>query len=696
MKTRKVVVCISFVILLAAILLAPANAQFIQQGPRISGNPGDSLGSSVALSADGNTAVVGGGNVTRIYIRHNGVWTQQGNDLPAGPAAISGDGNTVIVGVGDGALVFVRNGGVWTQQGPKLVSTGVVNYTAAVALSGDGNTALVGFTFGGPDTGATCVFMRSGGVWSQQGPKLIGTPTGFGQGLSLSLAADGNTAIVGGLDDLGAEWHPGRAWIFLRRSNTWRQVATFGPLGDTGSSVAISGDGNTAILSAVYNDDDKPCAALVFTQTNGVWRQQGPGLLGTSTYHFSASLSKDGNTAILGGWYDIGTYVFTRTNGVWSQQSGGFFPSDAAGAGWPFSIKVALSADSKTVLVGALSDHSFAGAAWAFVIPPAGPSPAWTRLTVPVGGSGGVSANGPDRNLEAIDYGKFQTNGSMFAIGGLGGNILTYDGKLFNRVVAGNGFESVAFSDTGAAVAGADKGFIYRSTDGIGWSGQQIGSNNVNGIAYGGNGVFVAVESGGHIFRSSDYGVTWTEQLNSGQLWSTHDLNGVTFGNGTFVVAAGGTQILYSSDGGITWNYPTSCYWVNDLTCISPPANLMAVAFGPVGPNAGEFVAVADTGAVFSSLDNGQTWNWTFVGPVGAAVPLQGVAYGTGSNQNYFVAVGKNGVTLIGPVDPLTGQIAWYATSFPTVYLRGVKFGENKFVAAGYGATIIQSKPLPW
>ena len=45
--------------------------------------------------------------------------------------------------------------------------------------------------------GATWVFIRSGGTWTQQGPKLIGsgasTPTG--QGISVALSADGNTAL---------------------------------------------------------------------------------------------------------------------------------------------------------------------------------------------------------------------------------------------------------------------------------------------------------------------------------------------------------------------------------------------------------------------------------------------------------------------------------------------------------------------
>jgi len=265
----------------------------------------------------------------------------------------------------------------------------------------------------------------------------------------------------------------------------------------------------------------------------------------------------------------------------------------------------------------------------------------------------------------------------------------------------------MAFGDNGVAIAGADKGFIYRSTDGISWSGQQVGNNSVNGIAYAGNGVFLAVESGGHIFRSTNYGLTWAEQLNSGQLWTAHDLTGVAFGysstlGAVFVIVATGGQTLYSTDYGVTWDFVDLIQY---FPCEVSPYDTPQCTVGPLGPAVNpqgvtfghdEFVAVADTGAVFVSKDGGQSWAWTFVGPAAAAVPLQGVAYGSGSNEEYFVAVGKNGVTLIGPVDPLTGAISWYSTSFPTTYLRGVTFGENKFAAVGYGASIVQSKPLPW
>jgi hypothetical protein len=63
--------------------------------------------------------------------------------------------------------------------------------------------------------GATWVFTRSGGVWTQQGSKLVGTgATGSPQqGWSVALSADASTAITGGPND---ESEVGVSWVFVQ------------------------------------------------------------------------------------------------------------------------------------------------------------------------------------------------------------------------------------------------------------------------------------------------------------------------------------------------------------------------------------------------------------------------------------------------------------------------------------------------
>ena len=181
-----------------------ALAQFSQQGPKLVGTgavgPAEQ-GWSVALSADGNTAIVGGladnrvAGAAWVFTRSGGVWTQQGSKL-VGTGAVGSAGQGCLRRAvrrrqhrhrgralattrrTGAAWVFTRSGGVWTQQGSKLVGTGAVGHAGqgiSVALSADGNTAIVGGPGDNSNTGAAWVFTRSGGVWTQQGSKLVGT-----------------------------------------------------------------------------------------------------------------------------------------------------------------------------------------------------------------------------------------------------------------------------------------------------------------------------------------------------------------------------------------------------------------------------------------------------------------------------------------------------------------------------------------
>jgi hypothetical protein len=86
----------------------------------------------------------------------------------------------------------------FTQQGGKLLGTDAVGASFqgySVAFSSDGNTAVVGGLGDNAFAGAVWVYTRSGGVWTQQGSKLVGTGAvgAAQQGSSVALSADGNT-----------------------------------------------------------------------------------------------------------------------------------------------------------------------------------------------------------------------------------------------------------------------------------------------------------------------------------------------------------------------------------------------------------------------------------------------------------------------------------------------------------------------
>ena len=349
-----------------------------QQGPKLvgTGAVGDAAqGSSVALSGDGNTAIVGGYN--------------DDSSMAAG--------NQDRVGA---AWVFTRSGTTWTQQGPKLVGTGTTGgYPGAlqgwsVALSGDGNTALVGGKGDNGGGGAVWVFARSGTTWTQQGPKLVGSGGGGDFGQSVALSGDGDTALVGGPIGSAA----GAAWVFARSGTTWTQqgptLVGTGAVGRAyqGESVALSGDGNTALVGG-DGDNLFVGAAWVFTRSGTTWTQQGPKLVGTGAggtadQGLSVALSGDANTALVGGSGYISNasvvgavWVFTRSGTTWTQQGPKLVGTGSAGEARQGS-SVALSGDGNTALVGGPRDNGEAGAAWVFVTQQP-PPPLAGLLTLP-------------------------------------------------------------------------------------------------------------------------------------------------------------------------------------------------------------------------------------------------------------------------------------------------------------------------
>jgi hypothetical protein len=308
------------------------------------------------LSADGNTALIGGpfdnGRVGAawVFTRSGSTWTQQGAKLvgsgytgtpwQGSSVALSADGNTALIGgpldngrVG-AAWVFTRSGSTWTQQGAKLVGSGYIGTPlqgSYVALSADGSTALIGGPADDHLVGATWVFTNSGSTWTQQGAKLVGS--GYvdrsWQGASLALSADGNTALIAGPVD---DHLVGAAWVFTRAGSTWTQQGaklvgsphTSHPL--EANMVALSADGNTALIAGPY-ENGFVGANWVFARSGSTWTQGaelvGSGYTGYPDEGSSVALSADGNTALIGGIGDNGfvgaAWVFARSGSTWTQ-----------------------------------------------------------------------------------------------------------------------------------------------------------------------------------------------------------------------------------------------------------------------------------------------------------------------------------------------------------------------------------------
>jgi PKD repeat protein len=371
-----------------ATTLSPVSATpatFLQQGETLTASPGvqgigTQFGQSVAISAEGNTMLVGGpgdelyGGSVWVYTRSGSTWTEQAKLDPSEVScggfycgayvgysvALSADGDTALLaGYGNAgetgaAWVFTRSGTTWTQQGPALTGKGEIGtgeFGVSVALSADGDTALIGAPDDYGYTGAAWVFTRAGTTWTQEGEKLVANNESETEesrfGSSVALSANGDTALIGGPEDNGRQ---GAAWAFTRSGSTWTQQGaklTGGGetgQGDFGSSVALSADGATALIGAP-GDNGGAGAVWTYTRSGSTWAQDGSKLTGngeTGDGGFGSQivLSADGETILI----DANEFalVFTGSGGNWTQD----------GEKLPGASSLAFSAEGSTIVIG--------------------------------------------------------------------------------------------------------------------------------------------------------------------------------------------------------------------------------------------------------------------------------------------------------------------------------------------------------
>lgn len=290
-------------------------------------NLGDGFGDSIAVSGD--TLVVGASS------EDGGV---------GGVGADENDDSAINAGA---AYVYVRQGTSWAQQvylKPAVIGAGDF-FGSRVAI--DGDTIVVGAPeedsnatgIGGDASddsrfasGAAYVFVRNGGVWTQQA-YLKASNTGINDRFGCAVAISGDTIAIGAR-------------------------------GEGSSATGVGGnqsDNGMVDSGAVY----------VFQRTGTVWSQQAY-LKSDETQagmQFGAAVDIDGDRIVVGAPQrniavagDGRAYVFRRDGATWSQEA--TLDSILFGDGDNFGASVAI--DGTAIIVGAPLEDSFS---------PIGPAP---------------------------------------------------------------------------------------------------------------------------------------------------------------------------------------------------------------------------------------------------------------------------------------------------------------------------------
>lgn len=539
-------------------------------------NSNDSFGDALALSADGNTALIGApykddptsdSGASYVFVRSNTTWTQEkkltisdktSSDYMGSSVALTPDGNLALIGVPGKNLVpklhvgaaylFRRTGTAWSEQGKMFaLDPEEDDYLGnSAAISSDGSTAIVGSDFKA----------NVGAAYADQiEPRVVKTP-------SLQIAKNRLLRATAFCTVLGAACSaapPPLDVDFARQAllgvEQAKLVAADGRAQDSfGSSVAISGD--TAVMGAPGVDSPGMSgvgAAYVFVRSSGgsTWTQQAKlvadDAVGDNLFGDPAVISED--TIVLGSprfytngvYYSGAAYVFGRSSGGVSWTQLAKLTAGDINSGAQFGSALAISGD--TLVIGAPSNlGNNVGAAYVFTRQPGGST--WTQQAKLVGSDvkmyeyfgDAVSIDADTVVVGAASQTSGQSKGAAYVFTRQpGGSTWTEQAKLtadngelydhLGSAVLVRG-DTVLASATNRAFEGTETvGAVYvftRPSGGSTWT-QQTMLLPSNKGRYTGLGWSLSMEgntalfgtyatSNAYVFTRSSDGSTWTEQ----------------------------------------------------------------------------------------------------------------------------------------------------------------------------------------
>jgi collagen type VII alpha len=651
----------------------------------------------------------GSGANSLAYSYDGATWTGLGTSL------FSNIGNTiawsgsiwVAGGIGTNSLA-------WSYDGINWTGLGVGSYTNVLTVTWLGHLGC--FSAVGLSAGVY-YHLRSydGKVWIRDSASLYGVnilgavsnQSAYAHSLhfkkNVIIALGNGGAVIATSQDSGQTWTSSSTSVFTTTGNAvdfsghlWVAVGSgTNTLADSLDAVDWTGHGtgvfSTSGNAVKYSTSDRRWVALGQGTNSIAWSIDGLTWLGQGTSIFStaglsvvsASNSRwvaggSGTNAVAytinvpGGWTGLGTSVLTTGRGIACNQA------------------------NRWVIVGTGGSHTLAYMDWDGTT---SPSPTLTGLGTAVFAtqcnavayangiwvSAGLGANTLAWSNDGITW-----LGQGTSIFSTSGDAVSWSGTTF--VAGGSGTNTLAYSPNGQTWIGLGTGTFSTITQGLAWNshhtrpeinihhpiiscgsgtsntlaysddgqhwtqlGQTVFSSNGNCVHWNGQ-IWVAGGSGGNSFATSQDGLTWTGQ---GTTISGHSFTPLCLDwNGTRWLAGGSgfKQFAYSDDG-LTWSYPSF------------------------------YATVAST--IYGLAWNGALWVGAGHGPILSAPFWTEMLYSS------------DGITWTAPPYPggyPFGGLSGTNGASGTVSGKGVAYGNNRFVAVGYGDCSIawSSDGLSW
>jgi len=197
-------------------------------------DPGDALGSSIALDSD--TILAGAPywaalhpgafsqGAAYVFVFSSSIWNEQARLLPVPTInaqvfgkSVSLSGNRALVGAplanlrAGSAYVFERGGSTWTQQQQLTLAGGLPGDRFGWSVALDADQLLIGAPFALAGCGGSTRFVLTGGTWNPVALPSLARPAPGGL-VGWSIAAEGQRWLVGTPGYSGAPSHVGAAY----------------------------------------------------------------------------------------------------------------------------------------------------------------------------------------------------------------------------------------------------------------------------------------------------------------------------------------------------------------------------------------------------------------------------------------------------------------------------------------------------
>ncbi|MEP2937460.1 MAG: FG-GAP repeat protein [Gilvibacter sp.] len=305
-------------------------------------------------------------------------------------------------GTNDGIGSFT----VMSDDGNYLAVTTVEEDSNATGINGDGSNNSAS------RSGAVYVFVRIGGIWSQQAYiKASNAEANDFFGTHISLSNDGSRLAVGAYNErsnatgVGGDQTDnsingaGAVYVFSRSGTTWAQEAyikasntgedydrfgTYVSLSDDGSRLAVGALGEDSNATGVGGDQTNNAATdsgavYMFSRSGTTWSQEAYikasnteandnfgltlSLSGDATRLVVGTVLEDSNATGINGDETSNTssssgaaYVFLRSGTTWTQEA--YIKASNTDANDYFGKSISLDADGNTLAIGANQEDS--------------------------------------------------------------------------------------------------------------------------------------------------------------------------------------------------------------------------------------------------------------------------------------------------------------------------------------------------